>query len=345
VNLSSFWSGLKVAWLIVGTTVGAGYASGRELWEFFGSYGPESQRALALAIVLFSVSCYVIMEIGRRLNALHYRLVLEEIIGKRLAGIYDLLIFLYLLSTTVVMLAGSGAALKYWDFPYWAGVVLTAALVFVVFLRETKGILLLNSILMPLMLAFLGVACLFFLAGQSGPPLPLKQMLPQAISSAVAFTALNILPLVAVLSVMGAKLDKGAAVVSSVSSGICLAFLSLLYNQSLLHVEAELHQVEVPLYALFQNFRIEWLFGGSVVLWLAIYTTAVSNLFGLIARIKAWIPASSWLIALVVVIVLIPLTGFGFGRLIQVLYPLYGVLNLFLLTMILLYPLSHERHH
>ena len=43
----------------------------------------------------------------------------------------------------------------------------------------------------------------------------------------MAFTALNILPLVAVLSVLGNKLDKTAALVSAIFSGACLALLSL----------------------------------------------------------------------------------------------------------------------
>ncbi len=342
MNQSSILTGIKVAWLIIGTTIGAGYASGRELWEFFGSYGQKSQWALLLAVALFSISCYIIMEVGRRLKAVNYRLVLEAIIGRRLARLYDGLIFVYLLSTTVVMLAGSGAALNHWDFPFWLGVTLTGFLVFIVFLRETNGILLLNSVLNPVMLLFLGLACLLFLLKEADAPLPLSPGMPQAIASAMAFTALNILPLVAVLSVLGNKLDKTAALVSAIFSGACLALLSLLYNQALLSISSTIQQVEVPLLALFQNFGLKWLFAVSVVLWLAVYTTAVSNLFGLIGRIQSWLPVSGWLIALILILAMLPLTSFGFTKLIQVLYPLYGVLNLFLLTMILLYPLTKQ---
>lgn len=42
------FAGLKWMFLIIGTTIGAGYASGAELWQFFGH---ES----SLAIVLFSL--------------------------------------------------------------------------------------------------------------------------------------------------------------------------------------------------------------------------------------------------------------------------------------------------
>lgn len=43
-------SGLKWMFLIIGTMIGAGYASGRELWEFFGN---ESTFAILLFAVLF----------------------------------------------------------------------------------------------------------------------------------------------------------------------------------------------------------------------------------------------------------------------------------------------------
>ena len=178
MNQSSILTGIKVAWLIIGTTIGAGYASGRELWEFFGSYGQKSQWALLLAVALFSISCYIIMEVGRRLKAVNYRLVLEAIIGRRLARLYDGLIFVYLLSTTVVMLAGSGAALNHWDFPFWLGVTLTGFLVFIVFLRKPMAFLL-NSVLNPVMLLFLGLACLLFLLKEADAPLPLSPGCPR----------------------------------------------------------------------------------------------------------------------------------------------------------------------
>src|SRR5699024_10245260 len=56
-------AGFKWMFLIIGTTIGAGYASGRELWEFFGH---ESGLAIFLFIIFFTVCCIVIMEISYR---------------------------------------------------------------------------------------------------------------------------------------------------------------------------------------------------------------------------------------------------------------------------------------
>ena len=55
------FAGLKWMFLIIGTTIGAGYASGAELWQFFGH---ESSLAIVLFSVFFSICCMVIMEIS-----------------------------------------------------------------------------------------------------------------------------------------------------------------------------------------------------------------------------------------------------------------------------------------
>ena len=55
-------SGLKWMFLIMGTTIGAGYASGRELWQFFGD---QSGLAILIFTFMFSLCVYVIMKISK----------------------------------------------------------------------------------------------------------------------------------------------------------------------------------------------------------------------------------------------------------------------------------------
>src|SRR5699024_8862335 len=86
-------SRMKWMFLIIGTTIGAGYASGRELWEFFGH---ESGLAILLFVLFFIISCGVIMEISFDKQSTQYRPVLRAIVGKKLTAVYDVMIFLYL---------------------------------------------------------------------------------------------------------------------------------------------------------------------------------------------------------------------------------------------------------
>lgn len=110
---------LKWMFLIIGTTIGAGYASGRELWQFFGS---ESVLAIFLFIFIFSLSCFIIMKISFEKKTIHFHPVLQTLVGKKLSYFYDIVIIIYLFTTTVVMLAGGKATLVAFHVPYRLGI-------------------------------------------------------------------------------------------------------------------------------------------------------------------------------------------------------------------------------
>lgn len=339
---SVFWNGMKVSFVIIGTTIGAGYASGREIWEFFASYGRGSHFSIVLSMLLFALSCYVIMTISHRLQSPHYGQVLEELLGKSLAKCYDVLIFFYLFSTTVVMFAGSGAILSYWNMSYWLGVWITALFVFIIFFRDVEMMTSLNSILTPFMIGVLILTCLVFLGHAFGQDELMASGLT-SYPSAIAFTSLNILPLVAILSVFGSKMKAAEIKIASINSAVLLTAISLLYNHSLMLVGDDILLYEVPLFSILRDFPPQLIAGVGLVLWLAIYTTAVSNVFGIVSRFKHVVSFPQWVVAGFFVLLVLPLTQFGFGNLIQFLYPLYGVLNLFLLMTILLYPLADRK--
>src|SRR5690625_4733415 len=102
--------GFKWIGLIIATMVGAGYASGREIWEFFGH---ESSLAILLFTVMFTISCHLILEVAYHNKSKHYIPVLSQFVGSKSAKIYDGFILLYLFTTLFVMIAGSGATLTF----------------------------------------------------------------------------------------------------------------------------------------------------------------------------------------------------------------------------------------
>ncbi len=77
----------------------------------------------------------------------------------------------------------------------------------------------------------------------------------------------------------------------------------------------------------------------SVLLWFAIYTTAITSLFGLIARVKEYFKWSKGVVGVLLILAAVPFTLVGFSNLISYLYPLYGLINIYVLAMILLFPI------
>lgn len=122
--------------LILGSLIGAGYASGQEIWQFF---GVESGLAIFLFTVMFSLSAYVVMKISYKVQSTHFLPVLEHLMGPLLAKIYDVLIVFYLFSTTTVMIAGGGVTLQMYKLPFWAGVALLCGVTVCLFFGILMG--------------------------------------------------------------------------------------------------------------------------------------------------------------------------------------------------------------
>lgn len=333
---------IKVGLTIIGTSIGAGFASGREIWEFFGSYGGASQYSLLLALVLFLLTIVVVLWISQSKNTKNYYGILEELMGKKLANIFDVLTMLYLLSMSIVMFAGSGATFAQWNYSYFIGVLLMAVTVFLVLLFNVEGLVSIQTFIIPVLIGVMLYVCIQFITGSGGAEMP---YLANTTSwpSGVTYAALNVVPLIAVLSTLGRQLKtKGELWMAAGFSTIGLGSIALLLNHSLIQVSNEISQYEIPLFSLLRDYSTGMVAIVSIILWLAIYTTALSGVHGMVSRITPYFSSPSWMITLIVIIGMIPLSLFGFSTLVGILYPIYGVLNLFVLGLLILYPINRR---
>ncbi|SFS37102.1 YkvI family membrane protein [Marininema halotolerans] len=339
----NLWQSVKISMTIVGTTIGAGFASGREIWEFFGSYGEGSSGSILLATLIFFAAIVTILQISWRNHTSHYSEILKVIFPERIALFFDVLVLVFLLSSTLVMVAGSGATFQQWNGSFNIGVLVMVVAVLVILFFDVRGLMSMNLVLIPVMTTVLIFVCFHFLhiSGWSAswsetPPTSLPVW-----PSAITYAAFNMLSLLAVLSTIGKEVrHQGEIWLAGAISCGALGMIAYLYNYSLLKVKDLISQYEIPLFALVRDYSPVWVFAISFVLWLAIYTTAVSNIHGLASRLSDWVRLPHWLVGGTVLLLLLPLTQLGFATLVTYLYPLYGVLNLFILTMIMLYPFS-----
>ncbi|NLP50374.1 hypothetical protein [Bacillus sp. RO1] len=332
-------SGFRWMFLILGTVIGAGYASGRELWQFFGS---ESGLAILLFTLFFIISCYVILQISSKEQTEHFSPVLRKLVGARASYFYNIVMVVYLFTTTVVMLAGGGAALQVFSIPYWGGIAIICFLLILLFVYDVKGMITVNVVIIPIIvltLAYVLIDAVF----HSPDVIPTSVLKQSNWPAGFTFTALNILPLVAVLSAIGKEVKgKGEIIIASVGSGVILGVISLFYNQTLILVQSKLGLFEIPLFAIIQSYPFYMLFFMTILLWVAIYTTAASGLLGLVTRFRNVVPIPLWLMCLLFILLMVPFTAVGFSVLVAILYPLFGLINLYLLVCILLYPIKNR---
>ncbi|MGP4038983.1 YkvI family membrane protein [Gracilibacillus sp. D59] len=328
-------SGMKWMFLIIGTMVGAGYASGRELWQFFGH---ESGLAIILFTLLFICSVAITMKVSYQNQTSNYYALLEIILGKRIARFYDILIFFYLMSTTVIMIAGSGATFEAFQLSKWIGILFIVAFIIIIFIKGVKGVVTFNVIILPLLIVgLLSILLIYTMDEQLTFIISLDHQ--SNWTAAFTFTALNILAILAVIGAVGEKIQSnGEIVIASIGSGLILGITSFLYNNSLIQISEVIILYEIPLFAILKNYPSYTYIIMTILLWCAIFTTAISSVLGLVSRIARFLKYHMWQIALLLLIILTPLTNIGFATLVSFLYPIYGIVNLYLLCAILLFP-------
>ena len=135
------WNAGSIGLTFAGSFLGAGYVSGQELWQFFGSFGGGGLLGVLAAMVLLAVFGLALMYIISRTGIAEMDAVLVP--WERLAWLRKLssaLQLILLFGVIAIMYAGGGALLEQlFSLPTWLGRTLMAVLVTLVALRGLRG--------------------------------------------------------------------------------------------------------------------------------------------------------------------------------------------------------------
>ncbi len=160
---------LSCIFVIIGAIVGAGFASGKEIYTFFFVHGKYGIIGIILSTCIIGYAIYKTLNIINKYNIKHYDELLDVIIGNlRLKNIdlkiiLNFIINIFLLITFFVMCAGFSA---YFKQEFGINQIISSLLIsiscYFLLNKDIKGVLILNSILMPsiiIILVVLGVQC------------------------------------------------------------------------------------------------------------------------------------------------------------------------------------------
>lgn len=122
-------STFKVAATYIGTIVGAGFATGQEVFQFFTRFGIMGLVGLILATIMFIVFGYIIIDLGKKLNARSHLEIIKYSGGKVLGTIIDIIITFFLFGGLTAMIAGTGALFtQQFNLPSLLGNIIMAVL-------------------------------------------------------------------------------------------------------------------------------------------------------------------------------------------------------------------------
>ncbi|MCF8563776.1 hypothetical protein LLE49_03360 [Alicyclobacillus tolerans] len=345
MDRSKLWQAFQVGCAYIGTVVGAGFASGQEIYQFFGRFGNIGYIGIGLSILLFTWLGYRLMILGHRLNAKSYREVNAYLFGRWIGTAVDAALLVMLFGVTVAMLAGAGELFRErMHMSFQIGVLITIAITFFTVLRGIEGILRANTIIVPVMVSFVLFAAVhawhnhgFVRTWQWGQGFTGSSPW-LGLTSAVVYVSLNIGLASGVLIPLGSNTkDPGALKAGALMGALGLGMMLLAVTFTLFaHSPTALHYAVPMGYIATQLGRVvQWVF--VFVLWGEIYSTLVGNVYAIGTQISS---RSTRLSALYIALILgaaFLVSQVGFVNIVRYAYSLFGWICI-LLLMALLWP-------
>ena len=74
---------LKIVYVIIGTLIGAGFASGQEIYQFFYAYGIFGLAGITISTILLSYAIYKVLKIVKTKQIKNYKQLLDQIVESK----------------------------------------------------------------------------------------------------------------------------------------------------------------------------------------------------------------------------------------------------------------------
>lgn len=337
--MSKKLSALNIAATYVGTVVGAGFATGQEVLQFFVAFGLWGFAGIAVASAIFIFFGISVMELGHKLKAKSHLPVIQAAGGRWISSTIDIIITFFLFGALVSMGAGAGAVfVEQFGLPaIWGSLLLIVSSLLTVLLGVSSVIESISFVAPILLTSVLGLS-LFTLFKNPGALLANLSWSDRSVAAvpywplaALLYASYNLVLTVAVLAPLGTMSDPASFRRGAIWGGLGLGLGIVAIAAAVLTLAPRVTAFEVPMVAIAGTISPLARTAFSVVLFAEVYTTAVASLYGFASRLAdpdgsayKWLAAGSSVAAFA-------LSQFGFSTIVGTLYPAAGFAGLLLL--------------
>lgn len=330
---------LRVVFVIIGTLIGAGFASGQEVYLFFYSYGIKGIIGIFISSIMMGIIIYKTLILVKENDINNYKDLLNLLIKKEekkiffnIKNIINIIINMFILITFFIMISGFGAYFEQEiGINSLIGSSVLAILCFIVFRTNQKGVVKVSEILVPILIVFITIISIlnlkdfdinniknYFISNKSY----------NFLLSSIVYCSYNSILLIPVLITLKNYINNKRKVISiSVISTIIIVLLSISLFFILTKVDVDISKLEMPaVYVVSRMSKIFVIIYGFIILG-SIFTTAVSLGNSFLQNVSKN-KKSYTHIAVIMCITSIAISKIGFSNLINFLYPIFGYLGI-----------------
>lgn len=314
---------------------------GKEIYLFFGIYGINGIIAIIISQILIGLIIYRVIKICKKEKIENYVELIKHINqNDKLNGIIKIIINLFLLISFYVMIAGFSAYFSQeLGIPNIIGTIIVITLCYIIFMGDIEGIIKVNTILIPVLIIFILILTTQNLDAYENINEKMTNIsLIKSIYSGILYSSYNSITLIPIaISLKKYLKNSKQTIITAGLVVIILTVLAISIYGLILKVDIDINKLELPtVYVAGMSGRIyKYLYGGIILA--AIFTSAISAGYSVLENYKNNMKKYKK-IAIAIAISAIFVSKIGFSRLINILYPVFGVLGIIQIILLFKYP-------
>lgn len=319
--------------IIIGTIIGAGFASGQEIISFFNRFGEYGFYGILLACILFGIVSIVVICLVKKNKICSYK----ELVNDN----YFITVFMEVFSFVCfcIMVAGIAAFIREMlNLPYFICSIIAGLICALMLLMKFSGMEKINSILVPMIIVgilLLGAKQYSLMDFQLDENFIMPPSFTNSwLLSSILYASYNTLFLLPVLTNFESyKLSKFQIFIIGITISVFLAIMALTIYDICGVFYPQVMSVELPMLKFaMMNSRFVGVFY-SIVILASILTTAFSTGYSFLCM-KSIKNYNKNVITICIFAVM--LSGIGFSNLINTLFPFFGYLGILQIVLVLI---------
>lgn len=334
---------ISITLVIIGALVGAGFASGQEIFSFFCLYGLYGVFGIILMCILMYILIYKTLKIIYLNKIDNYNEFLKLFLKENKANkIINIIINILLLFSFFIMVAGFGAYFEQeLGINRLFGSFLFSFLCAIVFFLDIKGILKISNIVVPLLIIFIifiGIKNILNIQD-----IKLIRTKNNWIMSSILYTSYNLILLIPVLISLRKQISKELnikyiAFFSSIIINILAVLIFVLMAEWNL---IDLEKQEMPAIYIVRNKFFEFRNMYAFIILASIFTTAISVGIGFLQNISKNKKSYTQYVIIMCITSLF-ITKIGFSKVMNFIYPVFGYFGIMQIVLILIRKLKND---
>ena len=315
---------------IIGTLIGAGFASGQEIYVFFYKYGINGILGLILCSFMIGITIYMTLHTVYNKNINNYESYLHEIFNsKKMCYASNIIVNVFLIITFYIMVAGFGSYFEQqFKISNIVGVIIFSLLCFIILIKDIKRVKIVNSIVVPVLIIVVLFIGFLSLKNIKISNVKVTNNGYNWILQSIVYCSYNIILVIPVLVSFGKYIkNKKQIILISIASSVIIFILALSIFFILMTIKVDYSKIQMPaVYAIDKSFsQFSFIYG--VVILLSIFSTAISIGISFIknrTQNKKRYPQ----IAAKMCISSVVISNFGFSNLVKTFFPIFGYLGM-----------------